>query len=161
MMEKNKGHIVTVASTASYLGLAGITDYCGTKAAVLAFHEGILAPLCLPRARHSHIAGLNAELKHKYKVPNVLTTSIHPVWVRTPLIAPFEKTLRAAGSPMIDAHVVSDAIADQIFKCSGAQVFLPSRVGRVSAVRGWPNWMQEAFRGMVSKGLLPATEQQK
>jgi len=40
MIANNKGHIVTVASTASFIGVAGMADYSATKAAVLAFHEG-------------------------------------------------------------------------------------------------------------------------
>jgi NAD(P)-dependent dehydrogenase (short-subunit alcohol dehydrogenase family) len=42
MVKKNKGHIVTVASTASYVGVGGMADYCSTKAGVLSFHEGLL-----------------------------------------------------------------------------------------------------------------------
>jgi len=41
MLKQNKGHIVTVASTASYSGVAGVADYTATKAAVLSFHEGM------------------------------------------------------------------------------------------------------------------------
>lgn len=40
MIAANKGHIVTVASGASYVGVAGMADYTASKAAVLAFHEG-------------------------------------------------------------------------------------------------------------------------
>lgn len=40
MVKNNKGHVVTVASLASYISVAGIVDYCATKAAVLSFHEG-------------------------------------------------------------------------------------------------------------------------
>jgi short-subunit dehydrogenase len=40
MITKNKGHIVTIASTASYAGVGGMVDYTATKAGVLAFHEG-------------------------------------------------------------------------------------------------------------------------
>jgi short-subunit dehydrogenase len=40
MITKNKGHIVTVASIASFISVAGMVDYCSTKAGVLAFHEG-------------------------------------------------------------------------------------------------------------------------
>lgn len=42
MIARNKGHVVTVASTASYLGVAGMADYTASKAAVLSFHEGML-----------------------------------------------------------------------------------------------------------------------
>jgi all-trans-retinol dehydrogenase (NAD+) len=41
MIKENKGHVVTVASTASYISVAGMTDYTASKAAVLSFHEGI------------------------------------------------------------------------------------------------------------------------
>jgi all-trans-retinol dehydrogenase (NAD+) len=47
MIAQNKGHIVTVASMASYLGVAGMADYTATKAAVLAFHECS----CLPKSK--------------------------------------------------------------------------------------------------------------
>lgn len=40
MIARNKGHVVTVASTASYVGVAGMADYTASKAAVLSFHEG-------------------------------------------------------------------------------------------------------------------------
>jgi all-trans-retinol dehydrogenase (NAD+) len=40
MIAQNKGHVVTVASGASYIGVAGLADYTASKAAVLAFHEG-------------------------------------------------------------------------------------------------------------------------
>ncbi|KAF2789592.1 dehydrogenase/reductase SDR family member 8 precursor [Melanomma pulvis-pyrius CBS 109.77] len=138
MIAKNKGHVVTVASTASFSGIAFMVDYCSTKAGVLSFHEG-----------------LNQELKHRYNAPNVLTTSVHPNWVRTPLIAPFEKTLRAAGSPIIEPEEVADAIVAQIVSCSGAQVFLPSVASRSAFLRAFPNWLQEAVRSGVSKTIAP------
>ena len=39
MIAQNRGHIVTVASGASFIGIAGMADYTATKAAVLSFHE--------------------------------------------------------------------------------------------------------------------------
>ena len=41
MLEAKKGHIIGIASMASYLAPAGMADYAATKAAVLALHEGI------------------------------------------------------------------------------------------------------------------------
>lgn len=40
MLKQNKGHIVTVASMASFVAVPGIADYAATKAGALAFHEG-------------------------------------------------------------------------------------------------------------------------
>lgn len=41
MIQKDHGHIVTVASLASFAGVGEITDYSCSKAAALAFHEGL------------------------------------------------------------------------------------------------------------------------
>lgn len=127
MLKHNKGHVVTIASTASYMGVAGIADYTASKAAILAFHES-----------------LNQELKHHYNAPNILTTSIHPNWVRTPLVAPVEQELNKQGSAIIDPTLVADSIVGRITSCTGGQVFLPSSVGKVSLLRGLPNWVQES-----------------
>ena len=42
MLEAKKGHIVAIASMASYFVCASLTDYAATKAGVLALHEGML-----------------------------------------------------------------------------------------------------------------------
>lgn len=76
--------------------------------------------------------------------------------MRTPLLGPFEKTLRAAGSAIIEPSEVADAIVGQILKCAGGQVFLPASVARVSSLRGLPNWVQEVIRAGVGKTIAPA-----
>ena len=40
MIAGKKGHIVSTASMASYTAVAGMVDYCVTKAGVMSFHEG-------------------------------------------------------------------------------------------------------------------------
>ena len=64
MIQKNHGHVVTIASIASYIVHAQNVDYCCTKASALAFHEG-----------------LTSELRSRYDAPDVRTTwvpSSHP-----------------------------------------------------------------------------------
>lgn len=136
MLASNKGHILTIASSASYIGVAGLADYTATKAAILSFHEG-----------------LNQELKHHYKAPNVLTTSIHPNWVRTPLLGPVEQVLRERGSAVLEPQDVADKVVERVLACEGGQVFLPEGVGRVSLLRGVPNWVQERVRDGVSRTI--------
>ncbi|KAH7313985.1 hypothetical protein B0I35DRAFT_410908 [Stachybotrys elegans] len=41
MIKMNHGHVVTIASTASFLTIASNTEYSCTKATALAFHEGL------------------------------------------------------------------------------------------------------------------------
>lgn len=57
MARNNHGHVVTIASMASFLALGEMVDYCCTKASALAFHEG-----------------LGQELKRWYNAPKVRTT---------------------------------------------------------------------------------------
>lgn len=40
MIKNNHGHIIGLASMASFVAPPAIIDYAATKAAVLAFHEG-------------------------------------------------------------------------------------------------------------------------
>jgi all-trans-retinol dehydrogenase (NAD+) len=54
MVKNDHGHIVTIASMASFVTIGSIVDYSCTKAAALAFHEG-----------------LGQELKHIYNAKNV------------------------------------------------------------------------------------------
>lgn len=57
MIRKDQGHIITMASIASFVAVGEMVDYCCSKASTLAFHEG-----------------LTQELRHFYAAPNVLTT---------------------------------------------------------------------------------------
>lgn len=41
MIEKNHGHIVTMASMAGLFGAAGLCDYCASKSAVIGFDESL------------------------------------------------------------------------------------------------------------------------
>ncbi|KAL6366168.1 hypothetical protein LRP88_00265 [Fusarium phalaenopsidis] len=56
MIKHDHGHIITVASMASFFTCAANVDYSCTKAAALAFHEG-----------------LTQELRHRYNAPHVRT----------------------------------------------------------------------------------------
>ncbi|KAL4783896.1 hypothetical protein BJX76DRAFT_357567 [Aspergillus varians] len=89
MIAKNHGHIITIASMASFIGLGEMVDYCCSKASALAFHEG-----------------LRQELRLWYKAPKIRTTVVHPLWVCTPMT----KHLMNAGSefkqPMLKPEIV-------------------------------------------------------
>ena len=45
MLEKNHGHIVTIASMAGKTGCAGLVDYCASKHAAVGFHESLTAEI--------------------------------------------------------------------------------------------------------------------
>ncbi|KAK0392512.1 hypothetical protein NLU13_2007 [Sarocladium strictum] len=129
MIEQNHGHVVTIASMASFVTIAGNTDYSCTKAAALAFHEG-----------------LTQELKYRYNAPHVRTSVIHPSWVRTPLIEPLIETGKFTDS-VLEPETVGNAIVAQILGGKSGQVILPGVQSILAGARGFPTWLQQFIRG--------------
>lgn len=137
MIKMNHGHVVTVASIASYVTIAQNVDYSCTKAAVVAFHEG-----------------LRQELDYRYGAPMVRTSIVHPFWVQTPLIAPLvSQSSSFPKSGILTPETVSNAIVGQVISGQGAQIFLPKDLGIASGIRGFPTWLQEKIRGGQQKTI--------
>ncbi|KAI1810821.1 NAD(P)-binding protein [Poronia punctata] len=137
MIQVNKGHIVTVASLASFVALPTGADYSATKAAALAFHES-----------------LACELKHCYKAPNVLTTVVHPNFVATPLVADIAEHLIRSGVRMLNSKQIADPIVAQIKSRRGGQLILPRGATPISGIRGWPTWLQELIRDALGRSAV-------
>jgi len=70
MIKNNSGHIITMSSILSFVGVAQMTDYCASKAALNSLHES-----------------LRYELDHLHKAPSVRTTLVCPGHLFTPLFA--------------------------------------------------------------------------
>lgn len=70
MIKNNCGHIITVSSNMAYVGVAQMTDYCASKAALNSLHES-----------------LRYELDNIHKAPSVRTTLVCPGHILTPLFA--------------------------------------------------------------------------
>ena len=47
MMEKNHGHIVTIASSAGLFGVAGLMDYCASKFGAVGINESLTSELSI------------------------------------------------------------------------------------------------------------------
>ncbi|KAK2807027.1 hypothetical protein FQN50_005601 [Emmonsiellopsis sp. PD_5] len=133
MVRENHGHVVTIASMASFIGVGEMADYCGSKASALAFYE------CLRQ-----------ELRLWYGAKRVRASIVHPLWVRTPMI----KQLTDAGSkfkmPVLTVEVVSRAIVGQVMAQRGGQVILPGYYSAARWLRAMPVWLQEVVRGGAS-----------
>ncbi|KAJ4303701.1 hypothetical protein N0V90_002602 [Kalmusia sp. IMI 367209] len=126
MIQKNHGMVVTVASLAAYLAAPGMVDYSASKAASLAFHEG-----------------LTAELATHYKADKVRTVIMCQGYTRTALFEGF------AGKSLYP-ETVAEEIVKAVLKGKSAHITLPEHTwGIIPKVRGWPLWMQYGFR----KGL--------
>ncbi|KAF2130631.1 NAD(P)-binding protein [Dothidotthia symphoricarpi CBS 119687] len=144
MLAKKKGHIMSVASLASFVALAGAVDYSCTKAALLAFHEG-----------------LTQELKHRYKCPQIKTTIVHPNWTRSAITAhpAMEAGLKSVGVGLLEPQDVADAMVKQILAAKSGQIVLGP--GLAPKIRALPLWIQELIRdsqaGIVSGGGTTAS----
>ncbi|KAF7557593.1 hypothetical protein G7Z17_g518 [Cylindrodendrum hubeiense] len=128
MIKANHGHIVTMASIASFVVIAGNVDYSCSKAGALAFHEG-----------------LRQELKHRYSARKIRTSVVHPCWVRTPMNA------HLVDSPgfkehVIEPDVVANVVVEQILQGRSGQIILPKWQSITSGIRMLPHWMQESIR---------------
>ncbi|EIT75417.1 hydroxysteroid 17-beta dehydrogenase 11 [Aspergillus flavus] len=136
MIKQNHGHVITIASMASFVALGEIVDYCCTKASALAFHEG-----------------LGQELRLWYKAPKVRTSVIHPHWVKTPMIKILTDVGHQFRGPILTTEMISAAVVKQILTQSSGQVIIPSHFSVISLIRAFPSWLQEAARGKGSKDL--------
>jgi all-trans-retinol dehydrogenase (NAD+) len=131
MIAKKKGHIMSTASLAAFLGLAGSVEYSCTKAGLIAFHEG-----------------LTQELKHRYKAPQIKTTIVYPNWTRTRMITSLENGIKAAFAPIVEPDVVAKAMVEQIIAARSGQVILGPRL--TASIRAMPIWLQEVIRDRVA-----------
>lgn len=133
MLRQDKGHIVTVASLASFVAVPGAVEYSASKAGALAFHEG-----------------LASEIKNVHKSHGVLTSVVHPSFAKTPMTAPYADSIRRRAR-MLDVEDVTGPMLQQIFSGRGGQLVLPAHLTRLSGLRGWPSWAQEGLRDLLAR----------
>lgn len=132
MIAKKKGHIMSTASLAAFLGLAGMVDYSCTKAGLIAFHEG-----------------LTQELKHRYHAPQIKTSIVYPNWTRTRLIEGLAEGIQRSRAPIVEPKDVAEAMVRQIIAARSGQVILgPSGV---ASIRALPMWLQEFIRDRMAQ----------
>ncbi|PQE19127.1 Short-chain dehydrogenase reductase SDR protein [Rutstroemia sp. NJR-2017a BBW] len=135
MIQHNHGHIITIASMASFVTIPLNVSYSQAKASAHAFHEG-----------------LSQEIKHIYGAPKVRTSIFHPSWVETPMTR-FLTTAKGWDQPTLKASEVADSIVKCILEGRSRRVFLPGGYVWAATIKGWPSWVQEGVRnrgaGMV------------
>ncbi|GAB7358893.1 hypothetical protein MBLNU230_g4114t1 [Neophaeotheca triangularis] len=134
MIAKNKGHVVNIASMASFTTTPSLIPYSNTKVAALGLHEG-----------------LRSELRTIYDAPLVKTSVVHPFFASTPMTAKFASDIKSSGAIMLDPQVVSDAVVQQILSGWGKQIVLGGGFDFMSAARGWPHWLS-GLMGRIAEG---------
>jgi len=136
MMAQRKGHIVSLASMASYTGCANLADYCATKAAVLGMHESLVQ-----------------ELQHRYEDKGghcIQVSIVHPLWARTPLIGSWEPELNKSGAPVLTADEVASKVVRQVLNGRSGSVFVPEKMWTGTLLRVLPDWVALHTRGGFS-----------
>ncbi|UNI14790.1 hypothetical protein JDV02_001386 [Purpureocillium takamizusanense] len=142
MVARNHGMVVTVSSFASWITIPNMIDYGASKAAALAFHEG-----------------LTAELTTRYKAPRVRTVSVHPGHTRTALFKGFRQ-----GSgfllPQLDPDSIAEAVVRQVLTGRSGNVILPEFGASLSALRAYPDWYQHRVRAKAQGSMANWTGRQ-
>ncbi|ORY77733.1 hypothetical protein BCR37DRAFT_370937 [Protomyces lactucae-debilis] len=124
MVERNHGHIITIASMASLVSPVGLSSYGMSKAAAMAFHES-----------------LTMEVKYVHNTPKIRTSIIHPLWTKTPLIEGHMNE-KNKGPKVMHVDTVAEAIANVILSGESHTVMLPRSVTIGAALRGMPDWFK-------------------
>ncbi|KIX09017.1 uncharacterized protein Z518_00095 [Rhinocladiella mackenziei CBS 650.93] len=135
MLKARKGHIVTIASMASFFSNPGLVDYSCTKVGALYLHEGLRAEL---RGHHE-----NGDC--------IQTTCVHPSWHATGIVKPFEDKLAKFNIVCDPASNVSDAVVEQVLAGRSGQIFVPRSEAGKTHLRNWPLWMQDIMLYMYRK----------
>jgi all-trans-retinol dehydrogenase (NAD+) len=129
MISSNHGMVVTIASQAGYTVTPNMVDYSASKAAAIAFHEG-----------------LAAELVTRYSAPRVRTVLVTQGFTRTALI----KNLTPEDTwfnPLLEAESVAEGVVGCVLKGESGVVILPASAGWIATrFRGLPGWVQHLIR---------------
>ena len=135
MIENNHGMVVTVASTAAYVTAPRMTEYAASKAAALAFHEG-----------------LAAELVGVHKALKVRTVVVNQGYTKTALFEGFGVKSGAFVGPALEVDTVAQAVVEQVLKGESGQVVVPSVMWWMAVnFRSLPIWLQYASRADMGK----------
>lgn len=128
MVKKNHGMVVTVVSYAAWMPFPNLVDYAASKAAAMAFHEG-----------------LAAELRTRYKAPKVRTVVVHPGYTKTALFTGYGRPSDFV-FPHQQPDSVADAVVQQLLSGRSGEVVLPGTGLILSALRLLPDWFSAPRR---------------
>ncbi|KAJ6515643.1 retinal short-chain dehydrogenase/reductase [Mycena sanguinolenta] len=131
MIEKKKGHIVTMSSNLGIHGVAQMTDYCASKAALINLNRS-----------------LRSELDKRYKCPGIRTTLVCPGHIHTPLastVVPAPQFFFPTLHPIDVVKRVIQALDDT----HSQLIYLPFYVHFMPYLQLLPDWFAD-FASWVS-----------
>lgn len=131
MLEKKKGHIVTVSSVFGITTASQLSDYSSSKHALISLHNS-----------------LRAELRYRYKDPPIRTTLLIPGRLNTSLFSSIPKSSSPFVNflaPTIDPIIVAKAVTAALEKEISGEIFLPRFGGWIWVLEGGPSWFREGL----------------
>lgn len=108
MIAKDHGMVVTVASSAAWVTSPRMTEYAASKAAALAFHEG-----------------LAAELASVHNAKRVRTVVVNQGYTKTALFQGFGVKSGQFAGPALEVDTVAEAIVRQVLSGTSGQIIVP------------------------------------
>jgi len=129
MIKNKSGHIVSVASIAGLFGVAQMTDYNASKAAVISLHES-----------------LRYELDKRYHAPQIRTSLIVPGHIHTPLFStvrlPQNRLFRFC-FPSLEPIAVVKAIIAALDEQHSRTIYLPFFANFTPLLRLLPSFLRD------------------
>jgi len=137
MIEKKKGHVVTISSMAAFVCSPGLVAYSASKSAALVFHEG-----------------LQQELRTFYNAPQIKCTVVHPTFADTPMVAKFKESLNKTTAKLITPESVANAIVKQVLSGRGKQIVLNGNLPYfLTTLRAWPHYLSSLILMGANKAM--------
>lgn len=128
IVKRNHGHIVTMASSASFFSLPSMSEYSTSKTATLALHEV-----------------LKGELRERYFAPRVRATIVAPTKVRTALGDGMEDHELPFLHPVLDPYQVGRRVLEAVDSGLSQYLVLPRLMQPLPGLRGFPDWLRRGF----------------
>ncbi|KIM46413.1 hypothetical protein M413DRAFT_441506 [Hebeloma cylindrosporum] len=129
LLKNKSGHIITMSSALGMTGVAQMTDYCASKAAVIGLHES-----------------LRYELDKIYKCPQIRTTLVCPGHVQTSMFStvtfpnfPAFKFLCPSVQPVTVVKRIIAALDDQ----HSQTILLPFYTNFIPYIRHLPSFLRD------------------
>jgi len=132
MVARKEGHIVTVSSLMGHIGTAQLTDYCASKASLVALDQA-----------------LRYELDHRYHCPKIRTTLVCPSFINTPMFQAIQfptNQLFKFCCPTVPPADVVDSIVAALEDQHSRKIFLPYFANFAPHVNLLPSFMRDLLQ---------------
>ncbi|KAF8591492.1 retinal short-chain dehydrogenase/reductase [Ramaria rubella] len=132
MVKQKAGHVVTVSSVVGMVGVAQLSDYTASKAAVIKLHES-----------------LRYELDKHYKAPKIRTTLLLAGHIMTPLFSRMALPSKAWYKflvPSLPPHAVAKAVIAALDEEESRTIYMPFYAHFVQWINILPTYGRDFFQ---------------